>query len=279
MNIVRRIKNWLEFQHYHTGKNAKVRPEWIKLYHRLLDDMEWHDLEPVAAKTLVNLWLLASENGGALPPLKEIAFRLRMPEKQINAVLSKLPHWIENEAAADPRTLSDPLPRPDKEEEGDIEKEEDKNENALSREFEDHFWPAYPHKTGRPTALQKFLIARRTHSLETILSGLSRYCSAKPPDRQWLNPATFLNQERFLDEPAEVAVGPPQKTAYLHGVFQRHMEKINGTGGTGRGISSGNAGNGKLLTSAARTGGISGADGGIVSGSTDANSSSIDEPG
>lgn len=90
-----RIKNWTRFQHYKSGKNAK-RPEWIKLYRNLLDDIEWHNLDGLDAKILVMLWMLASENGGTLPPLREIAFRLRTPEAEINKILQRLPHWVEN---------------------------------------------------------------------------------------------------------------------------------------------------------------------------------------
>jgi hypothetical protein len=124
MNILRKIKNWATFQHYQSGKNSKS-PEWIKLYRGLLDDIEWHELEPVAAKTLVSLWLLASENGGALPSIKVISFRLRMSEKQINSVLSQLPHWLET-CPSDVLGQSYTLPRPEEEEE--IE-EESKKEN------------------------------------------------------------------------------------------------------------------------------------------------------
>jgi hypothetical protein len=128
MNLIRQIKDWVKFQHYKTGKNAK-HPEWIKLYRRLLDDIEWHNLEPVAAKTLISLWLLASENGGTLPDLKTIAFRLRMPEKQIKSVLSQLPHWIEDSPS---EVLGTSYAGPRPEEEG--EKEEEREERAPKRQ-------------------------------------------------------------------------------------------------------------------------------------------------
>jgi hypothetical protein len=89
-----RIKDWERFQNYHSGKNAK-NPQWIKLYRSLLDDCEWFELDPKDSKVLVMLWMLASENGGALPPIKKIAFRLRISEKEIKSILSRLPHWLE----------------------------------------------------------------------------------------------------------------------------------------------------------------------------------------
>jgi hypothetical protein len=51
--------------------------------------------------------------------------------------------------------------------------------------------------------------------------GLRNYIRDKPPDRSWLNPATFLNQQRFLDAPAPVTPrkGParnePKRSGYL----------------------------------------------------------------
>lgn len=79
----------------------------------------------------------------------------------------------------------------------------------IDREFDDRFWPNYPHKTGKPVARKSWFKARVKHDAEAILAGLQRYIADKPTDRPWLNPATFLNQERFYDEPAEPTGGKP----------------------------------------------------------------------
>jgi hypothetical protein len=77
-------KNWDNFQHY-----KHRSPPWIKLHRNLLDDMHYQRL-PIASKALAPmLWLLASEsNSGVIEKTtEEIAFRLRMPEKDvINAI-------------------------------------------------------------------------------------------------------------------------------------------------------------------------------------------------
>ena len=86
------IKNWSKFQHFKDRK-----PPWVKLYRDLLDDIEWHELDPKAAKVLVMLWLIASEDEGRIPPTKTLAFRLRMTEKQTNDCLNKLSHWLEQD--------------------------------------------------------------------------------------------------------------------------------------------------------------------------------------
>jgi hypothetical protein len=93
--IIYKIKNWKRFQHF-----KDRRPIWIKLYRDILDDMEWHELDPPAAKMLVMLWLIASEDEGRLPSIKELAFRVRSTEKQIESTISKLSHWLEQDDIA-----------------------------------------------------------------------------------------------------------------------------------------------------------------------------------
>lgn len=84
-----RIKNWEKFQHF-----KDRRPPWIKLYRDLLDDADWHELDPKKAKFLVMLWLIASENHGELPNTKQIAFRLRIATKEANQLLNSLESWL-----------------------------------------------------------------------------------------------------------------------------------------------------------------------------------------
>src|SRR5262245_47783952 len=89
-----RIKHWRKFQHY-----KHRNPPWIKLHRELLNDREWFDLDDSARSLLVNLWLLAAENNGELPSAADLAFRLRKMEKEIKSTLSKLSHWIEDDAS------------------------------------------------------------------------------------------------------------------------------------------------------------------------------------
>lgn len=89
-----RVKNWSQFQHFKDRK-----PIWIKLYRELLDDIQWHELDAKSSKVLVMLWLLASEDDGNLPDIKTISFRLRMPETEVNACVSRLSHYLEQDAS------------------------------------------------------------------------------------------------------------------------------------------------------------------------------------
>lgn len=65
----------------------------------------------------------------------------------------------------------------------------------------DAFWQAYPHKVGKQTARKAFRNAGLV-PLTALVSAVQDYIRTKPPDRQWCNPATWLNQERWLDQPA-----------------------------------------------------------------------------
>ena len=87
-----KIKNWSKFQHF-----KDRRPPWIKLYRDILDDIDWHQLDPLASKVLVMCWLIASEYDGQLPDMKTLAFRLRMSEKQTSECVSKLSHWLDQD--------------------------------------------------------------------------------------------------------------------------------------------------------------------------------------
>ena len=87
-----RIKNWDRFQHFKDRK-----PIWIKLYRDLLDDLNWHELDPKSAKALVMIWLIASEELGILPETKTLAFRLRMSEKETKEVVTRLSSWLEQD--------------------------------------------------------------------------------------------------------------------------------------------------------------------------------------
>lgn len=80
-------KNWTNFQHY-----KHRSPPWIKLHKNLLDDMQYQRL-PIASKALAPmLWLLASDtNDGVInKTAEEIAFRLRMTEKEVLTAIKPL---------------------------------------------------------------------------------------------------------------------------------------------------------------------------------------------
>jgi hypothetical protein len=97
------------------------------------------------------------------------------------------------------------------------------------------FWAAYPNKVGKPDARLKFQKALEKAELPEILAGLHRYVTGRPPDRPWCNPATWLHQERWNDQPAFVATGhakpngtgPPKRgSAALSELARRPFEEV-----------------------------------------------------
>jgi len=112
-----RIKNWTKFQHF-----KDRRPPWVKLYRDILDDLEWHELDPLAAKVLVMLWLIASENDGRIPDNKTLAFRLRLTELKTKEIIIKLFHWLEHDDI-NPISEQYQCDRPERETETETKKE------------------------------------------------------------------------------------------------------------------------------------------------------------
>ena len=74
------------------------------------------------------------------------------------------------------------------------------------------FWEAYPHKVGKGAALPAYARALRKASAEQLLAGVVRYRNSKPPDHPWCNPQTWLNQERWNDQP-DLINGAPHGNA------------------------------------------------------------------
>jgi uncharacterized protein YdaU (DUF1376 family) len=87
----------------------------------------------------------------------------------------------------------------------------------------DEFWLQYPQKVGRGAALKAFVKARSEADQATIMAGLARY-AAKQDDRPWCNPATWLNQQRWLDAPA--AQGPPAAKEHKNHEFMNAFAKV-----------------------------------------------------
>ena len=70
----------------------------------------------------------------------------------------------------------------------------------------DRWWEACPHKVGKDEARKAFdrVIRDKRATIDELMAGIEAYRRDKPPDRQWCNPSTWLNQGRWADQPAEV---------------------------------------------------------------------------
>ncbi len=84
------VTNWASYQSYKDRK-----PPWIRLHKSLLDNYDFHKMSANARALLPMLWLLASEDkdpvsGSIRYGYDEIAFRLRLPIKDIRAGVDEL---------------------------------------------------------------------------------------------------------------------------------------------------------------------------------------------
>lgn len=95
-------------------------------------------------------------------------------------------------------------------------------------DYRDQFWLHYPNKVGKPRALAKLDGCRKRRvPFLAIMDGLDRYIRTKPPDRAWLNPETFINQERWLDQPAPVSQGKQNGRRTVHDAANDLLAKIH----------------------------------------------------
>jgi hypothetical protein len=65
----------------------------------------------------------------------------------------------------------------------------------------ERFWAAFPNKIGKADAMKAFDKATSKVTPEVLFPALNRYAN-KTDDRPFCNPSTWLNQERWLDQPA-----------------------------------------------------------------------------
>ena len=197
-----KIKNWHKFQHFKDRK-----PLWIKLYRDLLNDISWHKLDGETSKTLIGLWLLASEDkSGELPPIDIIAFRLRITEDKLEQQLTKLNDFLEQ---LDINLISTGH-TPDS-----LEKRRDREEkNTVDKKASTHvfnfnkFWSLYPKKTGKQKCLS--LWTKKKPPIEIVLKAVAWQQRSEQWKKGFIpNPSTWLNEGRWDDEPLE-ATGEPK---------------------------------------------------------------------
>ena len=75
----------------------------------------------------------------------------------------------------------------------------------IERAFNDQFWAAYPRHVGKGAARAKFIAQAKKNGVEVIMAGLARAIGEwkrQGTEAQFIpHPATWLNQERWEDEP------------------------------------------------------------------------------
>lgn len=123
-------KNWHEFQHY-----KQRNPPWIKLQRSLLDNFEFAQL-PVESRAIAPLlWLLASESiAGCFQAASEVlAFRLRLPQEEVERALKPLIEQGFFIAASDVLADRYQSATPEAETEGETEKRKDPSTGEINQ--------------------------------------------------------------------------------------------------------------------------------------------------
>ena len=88
-----------------------------------------------------------------------------------------------------------------------------KRDHNWPADFFELFWAQFPNKIGKAAAKKSLLKVANGGNVEfsVVMNGLLRYVH-KTDDRAWCNPTTWINQERWSDEPAQ----QPQRNGYGH---------------------------------------------------------------
>lgn len=71
-------------------------------------------------------------------------------------------------------------------------------------DYRERFWELFPNKIGKASALKKLEKIAKSDRVTflDLMAALDRYVR-KTDDRPWCNPETWINQERWTDEPAK----------------------------------------------------------------------------
>ena len=197
-------KDWSKFQHYRDRK-----PPWIKLYRDLLDDPDFQML-PVASRALAPcLWLLASDYPKGIIPLtlEGVAFRLRMTVPDLIEALKPLisARFFSTDSDLLASCKQSALPETERETETERDISSAPRRIRLPKagsddpEFEE-WYRAYPRREARGAAHKAYLAARKTADAATLLAA-AKAAQKKYTDPKFTPmPATWLNQQRWLDE-------------------------------------------------------------------------------
>ena len=201
-----KIKNWTEYQPPLKSDRSVI---WIKVYRKILDDYEWSNLTSDNKATLVELWLLASENNGKIKNIDEICFRLRREKPFISKQLEQLSNFvfrIGNETETE-RTQLVSLEESKSKRKSKSRVEVIQHGQIITKEENDflEFWNLYPKKKKKREALNAWI--KVSPPIQPVLNAIMW----QKNQRDWVKedgkfipyPASYINGHRWEDEPDE----------------------------------------------------------------------------
>lgn len=204
-----RVKDFDYLQHY---KNRN--PPWIKLYNLLLDHYEFSILPDQSKWHVVASMLLASRTDNL------IHNDPRWIEKRIGAnskvdvealISSTFFEYCDDASNPLAECLQDAIARRGEERRGEGEENGDFDLASFNE-----FWSIYPKKIGKGDAKKWW---KKNRPGEALVQKMLRAVAAQSETDQWKrdggkyvpNPATWLNQERWEDDPETFPKGNPRQ--------------------------------------------------------------------
>lgn len=197
------IREWAKHQHY-----SDRSPPWIKLHRDILTSATWVASDDASRVLAIALMVLASQcNNKILADpdyIKRVAYLNKTPDLSKLINLGFIDYIDENGVASMPEErASVDADHATQRREEKIRSETEKNDPAF-----DDFWSAYPNKVGKGKAREAWLKATTKATAEQITSAVKSY--PWPNDSQFIpHPATWLNQERWADQPAKRSAPAP----------------------------------------------------------------------
>lgn len=220
-----RIKGWGKYQHY-----KDRNPPWIKLHRELLTSLTWAMADDASRVLAVACMLLAAATDNKIPfdsgYVKRVAYLNHDPDFSQLLKLEFL-EVIDDKGnvvitAITPLADASKMQahaRPETETETEQSKKE-QNLSSRSRSKDELFEKAYeqyPRHVGKRAALSAWEKAAARHATEFSSNTTymiyqrvmvyAAFCNRSKKEKQFIpHMATWLNQDRFMDDPSEWAV-------------------------------------------------------------------------
>lgn len=223
---------------------------WFRFYDDVVNDPKVQRLAPDLFKAWVNILCIISKADGALPPIEEVAFTLRVKVERATKWVNDLTagelldlrddgsfvahNWnarqfksdVSNERVKRHRerqrnvtpTVTVAAPETEQRQTTDSEQKEPslRSVDDWPKDFRDRFWKAYPRKAGKALAVRKLETVRKGGKVTFIalMAGVDRYASAclQIETQFQKHPATWLNAGCWDDDADALkrSTGPPR---------------------------------------------------------------------
>lgn len=212
------IYNWSSYQSY-----KDRRPPWIRFHKSMLDNYEYHSMSAEARALLPMLWLLASEDEDPTSGLirdsyEKITFRLRIRNEVFTESLRELElAGFVSIKSLDDSQCNETVTKPLQNRNETVTPETETETETDLCEF-DIFWAAYPKKTDKQKAREKFKSKVKGNFAE-VMAGLKSYkaeiAQKKLEPRYIKHAKTWLEGKCWENEPEATQASHATQRRYV----------------------------------------------------------------